>query len=418
MTKTKCQACHGTGNEVLSDKTCPDCKGMGSTKIVLSSSYSSDKNANACKTCKGSGSIIKKAKCKLCHGTGTLIICNSCGKPLKEGDFSPGIGDICQECKTTPIVFVLKPPCSSRTVRVGTYYHAVVKNFKDFGVFAELFPGVDGLIRNKNLKGLQRKDIGKKIIVYVSDKTRDGKLELTPVQLKEYRHGVKREAMDRRNISSVSRKMENKNILIQAKVSQIRKTSGPISYNFIDESGSITGAAFIKPTEENPYIDISIDDIVEVYGTVNTHRDMLQIEIMDMVVAGDEETKLILGRIDKALEKKSKPKEIPFLIKNDILDAMKSDLYKLATMIRRAIFEGTPILMRHHADTDGITSAVALEHAVLPLIIENQPNSVKFKVKRSPSKSPFWDFIDVTKDIDFALQDTIRFGDKLPFVLL
>jgi RecJ-like exonuclease len=417
MGKKKCKICKGTGKEITSEKTCPDCKGMGSTKIVLSS-YSSDGKSGDCETCKGTGKLIKSKKCSVCQGTGTILVCDSCGKQLQENEITPGIGFVCQECKESPIVFVLKPPCSTKTVKVGTYYHATVKNFKDFGVFAELYLGIDGLIRNKNLKGLKRSDSGKKIIVHVSGKTRDGKLELNPVKLKEYRHGVQRDIVDRIKISTISRKMENKFVLIQGKVSQIRKTSGPISYNFIDESGSISGAAFIKPTEENPYIDINIGDIVEVYGVVNTHRDVLQIEISDMIGAGDEEKKIILGKIEKALEKKSQPEEIPFLIKSPILEKMKEDMYKLAKMIRRAVFDGTPVLLRHHADTDGITCAVAIEHAVIPLILEEQPEAVDYRIKRSPSKSPFWDFIDVTKDVDFALQDAIKFGDKLPLVIL
>ncbi|NHJ85478.1 MAG: S1 RNA-binding domain-containing protein [Asgard group archaeon] len=415
MTKAECSVCKGTGNEIISEKTCPDCKGMGSTKIVLSS-YS-DSNANKCKTCHGTGSIITSKKCTNCDGKGSLIVCDSCGKPILDKSVSDNV-DICQECKQSPIVFVLKPPCTSKTVNVGTYYHGSVKQFKDFGVFVELFPGVEGLIRNKNLKGLQRSDVGKKIIVYISSKTRDGKIELTPVKLKDYRHGVKRDSTNRIKISTITRKMENKTVLIQGKVSQIKKTSGPISYNFTDETGSIAGAAFIKPREENPYQKISVDDIVEVVGIVNTHRDVLQIEILDMIEAGDEETKTILERIEKVLDERSEPPEVNFLVKDPILEKMKKDLRKLAKMIRRAIFDGTPILIRHHADTDGVTGAVALEQAIIPLIMEEQEDAVAFKIKRSPSKSPFWDFIDVTKDVDFALQDAIRFGDKLPFVIL
>ncbi|NHJ47167.1 MAG: phosphoesterase [Asgard group archaeon] len=417
MSKKKCQVCRGSGKEIISEKACPDCKGMGSTKIVLSS-YSSGDASDGCKTCKGTGKLTKAKKCSVCNGKGEILVCDSCGKQITESEITPGFGQICQECKDSPIVFVLKPPCSSRTVKVGTYYHATVKNFKDFGVFAELYSGIDGLIRNKNLKGLKRSDKGKKIIVYVSGKTRDGKLELTPVELKDYRHGVQRESMERMKISSISRKTEKKQVLIQGKVSQIRKTSGPISYNFVDESGSISGAAFIKPTEENPYQDITIDDIVEVYGVVNTHRDVLQIEISDMVVAGDEEKKVILSKIEKALEQKSRPKDTPFLIKSPILESMKTDMHKLAKMIRRAIFDGTPILLRHHADTDGITSAVAIEHAIIPLLLAEQPEGVGYRIKRSPSKSPFWDYIDVTKDVDYALQDAIKFGDKLPLAIL
>ena len=417
MGATKCPTCKGTGNEITSEKTCPDCKGMGSTKIVLSS-YGSSKDDNKCKTCKGTGSLIKKKECVDCNGTGTIVICDSCGKTITEKIPEGHRTIICSECKESPIVFVLKPPCSSRTVRIGTYYHAKIKHFKDFGVFAELFPGVEGLIRTKNLKGIQRKDIGKNIIVYVNGKTKDGKLEFTPANLKDYRHGVKRDTMDRFKISSISRRMQNKTVLIQGKVSQIRKTTGPISYNFTDETGSIAGAAFIKPTEENPYKTIEVDDVVEVVGTVNTHRDMLQIEIQDMIEAGDEESKVIIERIEKVLDKRSQPEKAPFLVKSEILEKMKPDLYNLAKLIRRAIYDGTPILLRHHADTDGISSAVAIEHAILSLLMEEQVEATNFRIKRSPSKSPFWDFIDVTKDVDFALQDAIKFGDKLPFVVL
>ena len=182
MGSTKCLTCRGTGNEIISDKTCPDCKGLGSTKIVLSS-YGSSSNDNKCKTCKGTGSLIKKKKCSDCKGKGTIVLCDSCGKNILESIVEGHSTVLCSECKTSPIVFVLKPPCSTRTINIGTYFHAKVKHFKDFGVFAELFPGVEGLIRTKNLKGLQRKDIGKKIIVYVNGKTRDGKLELTPLQI-------------------------------------------------------------------------------------------------------------------------------------------------------------------------------------------------------------------------------------------
>ncbi|MHA1879353.1 MAG: zinc finger domain-containing protein [Candidatus Heimdallarchaeota archaeon] len=419
MAKVKCPVCKGSGFEIISNTTCPDCKGLGSTKIIVSSFGAENDDAYKCKTCGGTGSLIDKKRCSTCGGKGAIIVCDSCGKQIKKQQPAGQTpADICQECKVSPIVFVLKPPCSTRTVKVGTYYHATVKDFKDFGVFAELYPGVQGLIRNRNLKGIKRSDIGKEIIVYVNSKTRDGKLELIPTNLTDYHHGVRRDTIPKTAISSISRKMQDKTVLIQAKVSQIKKTSGPIAYNFVDATGSIAGVAFIKPTEDNPYKDIAIGDIVEVYGVVNTHRDILQIEIHDMTEAGDEETKTIRRQIEKALDEKSEPEKVDFLIKNDILTKMQEDLYKLAKIIRRAIFDGTPILLRHHADTDGISCAVALEQAILPLIIEEQPDSTEFRLKRSPSKSPFWDFIDVTKDVDFALQDAIKFGDKLPLVVL
>jgi RecJ-like exonuclease len=419
MGRQKCPVCNGAGEEIISEKTCPKCKGIGSNKIVLSSSYSSSNNDNKCEKCGGSGVLRKTRKCTFCDGTGSIKSCDLCGEPIEKGNaVRRGNQDLCQKCVKEPMVYTLKPPCNSRIVEHGTYYHAKCKDFTKFGLFAELHPGIDGLIRNKNLRGLKRSDVGKEIIVKVINKTRDGKIELMPVNLKKYRNGIKREKMDRIKISNISRKMQNQTVLIQGKVSQIRQTTGPIAYNFSDESGSIAGAAFVKSKQENPYEDIEVDDIVEVYGSVSIHRDILQIEIEDMVEAGDDEAEEVRQRIEKVLKQKSQPEETDFLIDDPVLKNMKDDLYKLATIIRRAIFDGTPILIRHHADTDGITCAVALEQAILPILQREQPESIQYRLKRSPSKSPFWDFIDVTKDVDYALQDAVRFGDKLPLVLL
>ena len=41
-------------------------------------------------------------------------------------------------------------------------------------------------------------------------------------------------------------------------------------------------------------------------------------------------------------------------------------------------------------------------------------DTIRIRLKRLPNKPPFFDAIDVTKDLDFALSDKERFGDKLP----
>ncbi|MDD4126663.1 MAG: phosphoesterase, partial [Methanomicrobium sp.] len=38
--------------------------------------------------------------------------------------------------------------------------------------------------------------------------------------------------------------------------------------------------------------------------------------------------------------------------------------------------------------------------------------------KRAPSKAPFYEIEDVTRDLDFALRDNVRFGQKLPLILM
>ncbi len=93
---------------------------------------------------------------------------------------------------------------------------------------------------------------------------------------------------------------------------------------------------------------------------------------------------------------------------------------KAAFMIRRAIYEGRPILLRHHADTDGYTSGLALEYAIVPLIEEVSPDSgARWKLfKRRPSRAPFYELEDVLKDIIFMIEDHEKFGDPLPLLVI
>jgi RecJ-like exonuclease len=91
-----------------------------------------------------------------------------------------------------------------------------------------------------------------------------------------------------------------------------------------------------------------------------------------------------------------------------------------AKKIRRAILDGRSILVRHHADADGICAGVAMEKALIPLINDINPsNDAQYHYfKRSPSKAPFYELEDVVKDLSFALEDRERHGQKLPLIVL
>ena len=95
-------------------------------------------------------------------------------------------------------------------------------------------------------------------------------------------------------------------------------------------------------------------------------------------------------------------------------------MHKAAKAIRRAILDGRSILVRHHADADGICAGVAIEKAVVPLLKEANNNSDAewHYFKRAPSKAPFYEIEDVVKDLSFALEDVERHGQKLPLIVL
>ena len=66
-------------------------------------------------------------------------------------------------------------------------------------------------------------------------------------------------------------------------------------------------------------------------------------------------------------------------------------MHSAAKAIRRAVLDGRSILVRHHADADGICAGVAIEKAVVPLLKEiNNSNDAEWHFfKRAPSKAPF-----------------------------
>ena len=125
-------------------------------------------------------------------------------------------------------------------------------------------------------------------------------------------------------------------------------------------------------------------------------------------------------RIEKALDARAEPENIPLLVKSEVMENLRPEMRKIAKIIRKAVFTSQPIILRHHADADGICSAVAIEQAVVSLIRESGGDfdADYFMFKRAPSKAPFYEIEDITRDLDFSLKDHIRYGQKMPLVLL
>ena len=66
----KCSHCGGSGAKSSSDTaTCTDCNGSGRVQFVQNTLFGRVASQTECKTCHGSGKIIKE-KCNYCHGSG------------------------------------------------------------------------------------------------------------------------------------------------------------------------------------------------------------------------------------------------------------------------------------------------------------------------------------------------------------
>ena len=411
---SKCPTCKGYGKIIKEKMTCPKCLGIGKTSFTLGG----DEQGDACEKCKGTGKIILREKCPTCGGKKAVQLCSNCKRIIKEPTAS-GICNVCED-KKIPIVYSLKPPIDSQQVRKEMLFLSRVDAVKKVGVFVQIAPDLNVLIRTKDVTQDYAWDIGEEVIVKVNYINDQGKLFGIPENIAEYAKESLRGRVRKLQIKDLNQDMEGSYISLNAQVVSVLQTSGPTRFTLVDPTGSINGAAFIKPGER-AFPEIEEDAVVAVFGEINKHRDILQIEIRDMEILDATESSSLVKEIEKAIDKKATPKKIEFSIKSELLEKLRPELTKAAKRIRKAIYTGQPILIRNHADADGTVAGFAIQMAIKKLMEEEgyDDDTMRIRLKRLPNKPPFFDAIDVTKDLDFALSDQVRFGDKLPlFVCL
>ena len=318
--------------------------------------------------------------------------------------------------ETGIIVYHLSPDCTLSEVEEGKIYTAYVQGFANFGVFVQLNERVKGLIHKSNLRGKHNER--DPVLVKVLGIRSNGNIDLEEVTPSVYHTEVvvKRSAPVLFNDLS---RFIGRTVRIEGVVAQIKQTSGPTIFTVADGSGIGNAAAFVE-AGVRAYPEVQLGNIVTIIGEVMTRNSQLQVEVSSLaVLTGDEENR-VRAAFEQIIESRAEPQDIPFLIQSEVLEKMRPAMRKVAKLIRRAIFEAQPIIIRHHADADGICAAVAIELAVSALIKEGGGDfdAEYFMVKRSPSKAPFYEIEDITRDLDFALKDNARYGQKLPLIIL
>ncbi|MBR6497748.1 MAG: S1 RNA-binding domain-containing protein [Methanomicrobium sp.] len=318
---------------------------------------------------------------------------------------------------TENLVYRLGQNCEIEDIEVGKTYEVKVQGFAKFGTFVYLNNRIKGLIHISNVKSDHKE--GDTLYVYVKNIRDNGNIDLEEVR-----------APADFEIKTVSRKaaplrlcdLKNRvgrNVMLDVEVAQIKQTSGPTIFTLVDETGSENAAAFTEAGKRS-YPEVELGDMVSVSGEVMMRNGQLQIEVSHMEVLTEEEMEAVRKRIAEATEERAKPKDMPFLIESEVLEKLKPEMQKVAQIIRKAIFTNQPIVLRHHADADGIVAAVSVEKAILALIRDEggDQDTESHLFKRAPSKAPFYEIEDVTRDLDFALRDNVRFGQKLPLILM
>ena len=409
----ECQSCQGKGYVVKGEQTCPTCNGSGKIKNVnlmgVSEKDLKTVLSGYCPKCKGSGKLQTREKCQACGGSGKLNDCEICGKPAAPGK------EICEACGNIYPVYKLGPACDVSDLDVGKTYLGKVANTADFGVFVNLNGQTKGLIHSSNVHRAYAS--GEDVMVKINSIKPNGNFDLIPHNVREFKIIEVEKNLPRTKSSEIN-KYVNKQVSISGEVVQTKQTSGPTIFSITDEEGTVSCAAFVE-AGMRAFPEVQLEDMVRVIGEITMRNNGLQLEVLDMKKLTGEDAAQIKNNIEAAIDARAAPKHVDFLVQSEVLEKLRPQMEKVATHIRRAILKSVPIIIRHHADADGICAGVAVERACLPLIRQEGDSEAEYHFfGRSPSKAPFYELEDVNKDLVMALEDSERHGQRMPLIVL
>ena len=220
-------------------------------------------------------------------------------------------------------------------------------------------------------------------------------------------------------IKDINQDFFNREVGVAGLVERVAQTGGPTIFVVSDGTATLALKGFIGQGQR-AYPDIMEGNTVKAVVTINEYNGELEGEIKKIEKLSDNEHKVYLEKIILLQKKRAEVKEIPFLIKNSILDKLKPLMIKAAFEIRLAIIQNRPIIIRHHNDTDGYCAGYALEKAILPLI-EKEHGSEKAGYEffmRSPCQAPFYEIDDSIRDTATSLRNMAKFSNKMPLVVI
>ncbi len=410
----ECSSCHGKGFIVQGEKPCENCNGTGKVKSVnlvgmTEKDLKSLLGGGFCPKCKGSGKIQVREKCQACGGSGKAPVCEICGKAVAPGQ------EFCNECRNVRPVYKLSGACDVSDLEIGRTYWGKVANLADFGVFVNLNDQTKGLIHSSNVNKTYVP--GEEVMVKINTIKPNGNFDLIPQRISEIKIVEVEKNLPRRKSSEVG-KFIGKTVCISGEVVQVKQTSGPTIFTIADEDGTVSCAAFTE-AGMRAYPDIGLEMVAKAVGDIELHNGSIQLEVLELKKLSDAEAAPIKETIERSIDARAAPAKVEFLVKSEALEKLRPQMERVARRIRRAILKSEPIIVRHHADADGICAGVAMEKACLPLIKAQGDSDAEYHFfSRSPSKAPFYELEDINKDLVMALEDHERFGQAMPLIIL
>ena len=223
-----------------------------------------------------------------------------------------------------------------------------------------------------------------------------------------------------RELKEISADDLRKKVWVEGEITLIKQTSGPTLLMVNDGTGSFTLKAFKAPGVR-AYPEIVRGDFVKSHIQISQRNNSVEGEVLEMKKLSSDEKKNFANRIEKMKLKNIQPCVEHFSIESPVLEKLKPRFLKVAKMIRKAVFDGRPILLRHDSDCDGYSSAICMERAILNLIEEvTQGDTMTYYnlYRRAPSKAPFYDYEDAIKDLSIWLRDKTKLGLLPPLIIV
>ena len=313
------------------------------------------------------------------------------------------------------VVYDLDDGCTVDDLTLDGRYHATVDGVVEYGVFVELADGVSGLVHESELDATDY-ETGDDIVVRLLEVRENGDLAFAAADAGDRTtERVRHEP----TVTAVADLSAGDEATVEGEVVQIKQTGGPTVIRVRDGTGIVACAAF-EEAGVRAYPDIRLDDVVRVSGTVGDHDGGRQVEVESATALADDDASEVRDRIEDAVAERAEPADVDPLVDWPAFEPVREDLREVARLLRRTVLEGRPIRVRHHADGDGMCAALPVQLALENFVreVNADSGSVRHLLKRLPSKAPFYEMEDVTRDLNFALEGRSRHGQKLPFLLM
>ncbi|AGB15440.1 RecJ-like exonuclease with DnaJ-type Zn-finger domain [Halovivax ruber XH-70] len=314
------------------------------------------------------------------------------------------------------VVYELDPECTAEEVEPETPYLAEINGIVDYGIFVDLSEHVSGLIHESVLEGTYRVD--DELVVELETVRDNGDLSFAPADVDEYElvaveHDVSLTGTNRLDANL------GEQIHVEGEIVQIKQTGGPTIFHVADEHGVVPAAAF-EEAGVRAFPAVDVGDVARINATVERRNDAIQLEVDGLTVLDGEDATDARDRLQRARDERAAPHEVDPLIDWPALEPLREELAEVARTLRRTVLEGRPIRVRHHADGDGMCAAVPLQLALERFIadVHESPEAPRHLFKRLPSKAPYYELEDSTRDLTFALEDRDKHGQQLPMLLM